>query len=441
MADENIITETEEIVDGEISDLVAKYISPAAFQELLDSGSVNPNCVYIVHYNDLPTEISETPILEVFIGSSRVSSIINLNNLPEIFSTKYINSTTLTERVEQIIEISVDKDDLANRLTNLITELENLDFSNNSTQIPSNLGLSNKLYLYFNAESSMYEMFIFHPQLKRFIPLRLIPAKSSPSPTPTPTPTPTTTKLILEYSTIITQPQVSQLHVSGETYLFDLQSMSTINFGRPGNNIFVQGKMAFWSFADIEQYIQDQSPTCAYITYNNCNINFTIGNTNYNTLFHSDFDTLEYKTYTDSGVQKEAFFIKTVNKYLDSSTSQEIVALTKDCWNKPNTTNWSSSYALNGYGTYGLTILVSSIISPESDPTNFPNGYVNGRIYNTITGKRGCTDIDDYIDLITGDTSVIYDSYIECKIPFASLNEYYFSKALCTKSEVVIENG
>jgi len=455
MADENIITNDEEVVQEEqdiTSDLRVKYITPDAFQTLLDDNTVNQNCVYIVHYNDLPTEISETPVLEVFIGSSRVSSIINLDTLPEIFDTKYINSSILKERVEEIIAASTDKNDLAEKLNNLIIELEALEPSNNSTSIPTNLGLSNKLYLYFNrgggTELPSYEMFVFNSQLRRFIPLRLIPADSgTPTPTPPPTPTPTTktTKLILEYSSIITQPQVSQLNITGQEFYFDLQSMTTIKYGRPGNNIFVQGKMAFWSFDDIARYIEQESPTCDFITYNNCFLNFSMEGNLYTTYFHSDFNTLEYKTYTDHDVEKEDFFIKTVNKYYTYTVSgssitidSEITNLTKDCWDMPNNTSWTNNNNMSGYGIYGITILINSVKSPGEDPTRFPYGYVIGRIYNTITGKRGCTDIDDYIDLITGDTSIEYDSYLYAKIPFASLNEYYYAMSILTKSEVVI---
>ena len=443
MADNNV-NENEEIIT--IPDMVAKYITPEAFQDLLDNNTVDQNCVYIVHYdvNTLPAGLSSDPILEVFIGSNRVSAIINLNNLPPIFDTKYINSDILSDRVADDISLSTTKEELINRINATIEELGDADFTSTTyPTLPSNLGLSNKLYLYFDAESSKYVMYIMHPQLKKLIPLKLIPDKgSTPTPTPPPTPTPTENVLKLQYSTIVSLSQSAQIHASNQTYYIDMGTMSRINFSAPTSNFIVQGKMAFWSFNDIEQYIANNDPALPYVTYNNCYINLTYNNVVYNAYFHSDFELLEYITYTDEHqTEREDFFIKTSNKYLDVSTEQVISTLSKNCWVKPNRTSWGTYLnELEGYGTYGFTIIANSIVSPEVDPTHFPYGYVNGRIYNTITGKRGCTNIDDYIDLITGDTSVVYDSYIDAKIPFASLAEYYLSKSITTKSDVVIEN-
>ena len=427
--------------------IIAKYITPEDFQELLDNNTVQQDCVYIVYYeaDTLPTGLTTEPILEVFIGSNRVSSIINLDSISPnlVYDDKYINADILKERVADDIMLSDDKEELAERITATILELSNADFTNNSySHLPSNLGVSNKLYLHFDASSGKYEMYILHPQLRKLIPLKLIPDSGTPAPTPTPTPT--TTKLILEYSAIIDTPQLSNLSFVSQQYVYDLQHSTSIQFGKPGSNIFVQGKMAFWSFSSIDEYIAIQSNTRNFITYNNCDINFTLtsNNTAYNTSFVSDFDTLEYVTYTDSdGYEYTDFFVKTTNKYYDSNDN-EISALSKDCWVKPRSTGWSQSgTAMYGYGAYGLTIIANSIKAPNVDPTNFPFGYITGRIYNTITAERGCTDLDDYINKITGDTTVIFDSFIEAKIPFANINEYYFATAITTKSEVVIDNG
>lgn len=442
MADNNV-NENEEIIT--IPDMVAKYITPEAFQELLDNNTVDQNCVYIVHYdvNTLPAGLSSDPILEVFIGSNRVSAIINLNNLPPIFDTKYINSDILSDRVADDISLSTTKEELVDRINATIEELGDADFTSATCPtLPSNLGLSNKLYLYFDAESSKYVMYIMHPQLKKLIPLKLKPAEGdTPTPTPPTPPTPSTTKLTLEYSAVIPATQASTLNIVGETLMFDLDSMSTIKFGQPGNPIVVQGKFAFWTFDEIEEYIRTSDEICRFITYNNCDLKFYYNNTLYDTTFLSDFMSLEYKTYINAQSQTVTnFFITTNNVFYQRGTAIPYNELSTLSVVKPGTTSWIDLQD-SGYGTFGFTILAQSVQSPSVDPTNCPYGFVNAKLYFTITGQRGCTTIENCIRKLNGDTSVEYDSYLDVKIPFTNINEYYFSKSIITTSEVVINNA
>lgn len=418
-----------------------RYVSDTTYQELIDTNTTTSDCIYIVHYDNVPDEIAtdNVPVLEVFIGNNRISSVINLDTLPPIDDTQYINVTSLRDGLQNLydsLDDTVEKTYIEDKLNETVDELENADPINTSA-IPSNLGISNKLYLYFDATSNKYEMFIFHPKLKRFIPLKLTPAEEvTPTPTPPTPPTPSTTTLKLEHSVIVTTQQSSALNIVGEQYLFDLASMSTIKFGEPGNNIIVQGKIAFWSFDDINTYIEEESETCKFITYNNCDLDFTVNNVAYETTYHSDFEILEFKTYIVSGSERTSYFVKTNNKFNDRNTTLALSDLNKDCWCLPNRTSHNLNDEIVGYGTYGFTIIVQSVVSPESDPTNFPYGYINGKIYFTVTGKPGCTDLDDYISIISGDTTITYDSYIEAKIPFASLTEYYYAISVTTKDEV-----
>ena len=438
-----------EAATGNISRL--RYISSYDYQDLIDNNETVDDCLYIVHYDDLPSEIADSPVLETFMGQTRISAVINLDTLPTIDSTRYINSTSLKDELQSLYDTlgeTVTKEYIETKLNETVDDLEDADPINTSA-IPTNLGISNKLYLYFDRTSSQYEMFIFHPKLKRFIPLKLREAKSSddPTPTPPPTPTPSTTKLILEHSSIVTTPQVSDLKISGETYFVDIGSMSTIKFGQPGNSIIVQGKVAFWNFDIIEDYIRQsyssEEPVTVldYITYNRCNIKFNYNNTDYDTKFVGDFEEACYKEYSDGTSEdpQYLYMINTLNKFYNRTDDTIISDLTKNSWVAP----WNTSYnysKLSGYGALGLTIIVESIFGPNSDPTNYPYGYITGRIYFTITGRPGCTNYQDYIAIKEAITGKTYDSYLPVKIPFASLAEYYFSASINIKSDVVIIN-
>lgn len=439
---------SSEATTGNISRL--RYISSYDYQDLIDNNETVDDCLYIVHYDDLPSEIADSPVLETFMGQTRISAVINLDTLPTIDSTRYINSTSLKDELQSLYDTlgeTVTKEYIETKLNETVDDLEDADPINTSA-IPTNLGISNKLYLYFDRTSSQYEMFIFHPKLKRFIPLKLREAKSSDEPTPTPpTPTPSTTKLILEHSSIVTTPQVSDLKISGETYFVDISSMSTIKFGQPGNSIIVQGKVAFWNFNIIEDYIRQAYESTEsvrlldYITYNNCDIKFNYNNTDYDTKFVADFEEACFKETINSTPEdpQYLYMMNTMNKFYNRNDDTIISDLTKNSWSAP----WPTSYDygnLYGYGALGLTIIVESIFGPNSDPTNYPYGYITGRIYFTITGRPGCTNYQDYIAIKGGITGKTYDSYLPVKIPFASLAEYYFSASINIKSDVVIIN-
>lgn len=433
------------------------YISNSAFKRLLDINNIDNETFYIIHYDDLIPGVNE-PILDVFLGKNRLSAIVNLDTLPDLDLAPYLNANTIKNNISSIFSDIGEFDnieDYKSLLTDLETTLKTTvddlvanEPINDQSTIPTSIGQSNKLYLYFDKPTSKYKMFIFHPRLHRFIPLKLDGnVRESTGPT-RPTTTITTQNLYIETAAIVTTTAVSNLNITGDTYTVDMASMSTICYGSPRNNFIVQGKYCFWGFDQIRNINENFDRNAwLHITYNNCNIRFYYNNTFINAKFKSFYTELSRFrfTATPTGHTEDYTYNQllmcTKNKFLDTDNNDdEILELTKDSYASPSRPISTSSDTL---GTFGLTIIAESIVAPEVEPLLFPNGYVNAKLYNTINGKPGFTTKTTFLEYNSTNNidyydteNIPYDSYISVKLPFNSLAEYYYAKNITEINEV-----
>lgn len=438
------------------------YISNSAFKRLLDINNTNNETFYIVHYDDLIPGVNE-PIIDVFLGKNRLSSIINLDTLPDLDLAPYLNANAIKDSINSIFSDLGEFDsveeyksllaDLETTLENTVDNLASIEPINDQSTIPTSIGQANKLYLYFDKPTSKYKVFIFHPRLQRFIPLKLDGNIRESAGATRPTTTITTQNLYMETAAVITTQAVSNLNITGDIYTVDMASMSTICYGSPRNNFIVQGKYCFWGFDQIRNFENNYNRnTWLHITYNNCNIRFYYNNAFINAKFKSFYTELaryrflgtsSYHTVTN---MSNYLVMCTKNKFLDvDNDNAEIVTLTKDCYANPTRPISTSSTTL---GTFGLTIIAESIEGPDVEPLLFPNGYVNAKLYNTINGKPGFTTKELFLDTFTNislddmessyyDTqNIAFDSYLTVKLPFASLAEYYYAKNITEINEV-----
>lgn len=439
------------------SNYKCEYISNIAFKRLLDINNIDNETFYIIHYDDLIPGVNE-PILDVFLGKNRLSAIVNLDTLPDLDLAPYLNANTIKNNISSIFS-NIGEFDNTEDYKSLLTDLETTlkttvddlvanEPINDQSTIPTSIGQSNKLYLYFDKPTSKYKMFIFHPRLHRFIPLKLDGnVRESTGPT-RPTTTITTQNLYIETAAIVTTSAVSNLNITGDTYTVDMSSMSTICYGSPRNNFIVQGKYCFWGFDQIRNFNENfDRNTWLHITYNNCNIRFYYNNTFINAKFKSFYTELgRFRfTATPTGHTEDYTYNQllmcTKNKFLDTDNNNvEILELTKDNYASPSRPISTSSSTL---GTFGLTIIVESIVAPEVEPLLFPNGYVNAKLYNTINGKPGFTTKATFLEYNSTNNidyydteNIPYDSYISVKLPFNSLAEYYYAKNITEINEV-----
>lgn len=433
------------------------YISNSAFKRLLDINNIDSETFYIIHYDDLIPGVNE-PILDVFLGKNRLSAIVNLDTLPDLDLAPYLNANTIKNNISSIFS-NIGEFDNIEDYKSLLTDLETTlktsvddlvanEPINDQSTIPTSIGQSNKLYLYFDKPTSKYKMFIFHPRLHRFIPLKLDGnVRESTGPT-RPTTTITTQNLYIETAAIVTTSAVSNLNITGDTYTVDMSSMSTICYGSPRNNFIVQGKYCFWGFDQIRNFNENfDRNTWLHITYNNCNIRFYYNNTFINAKFKSFYTELSRFrfTATPTGHTEDYTYNQllmcTKNKFLDTDNNEaEILELTKDNYASPSRPISTSSSTL---GTFGLTIIAESIVAPEVEPLLFPNGYVNAKLYNTVNGKPGFTTKATFLEYNSTNNidyydteNIPYDSYISVKLPFNSLAEYYYAKNITEINEV-----
>ena len=433
------------------------YISNSAFKRLLDINNIDNETFYIIHYDDLIPGVNE-PILDVFLGKNRLSAIVNLDTLPDLDLAPYLNANTIKNNISSIFS-NIGEFDNIEDYKSLLTDLETTlktsvddlvanEPINDQSTIPTSIGQSNKLYLYFDKPTSKYKMFIFHPRLHRFIPLKLDGnVRESTGPT-RPTTTITTQNLYIETAAIVTTSAVSNLNITGDTYTVDMSSMSTICYGSPRNNFIVQGKYCFWGFDQIRNFNENfDRNTWLHITYNNCNIRFYYNNTFINAKFKSFYTELSRFrfTATPTGHTEDYTYNQllmcTKNKFLDTDNNEaEILELTKDNYASPSRPISTSSSTL---GTFGLTIIAESIVAPEVEPLLFPNGYVNAKLYNTVNGKPGFTTKSTFLEYNSTNNidyydteNIPYDSYISVKLPFNSLAEYYYAKNITEINEV-----
>lgn len=428
------------------------YISDRAYKDLLDFNNVNSETFYVVHYEDVLPGVTE-PIIDVFLGKHRLSAIINLDAVPAIDISRYINVNVLKDNLKDITRTvvpsaTVDIEKIEENIDELIDNLADSDIINTQTMLPTNIGQSNKLYLYFDKVARKYQMYIFHPTLSKFIPLKLDPITiktSGGGGGPSGGETIVEKHLHIDNAAIITTDQVSALNVQGEDIGFDLDAMASIRYSYPESNIVVQGLICNdFSLTQVEELYKNFS---LQVYYNNTMYNFNIVSylAEYGYLMNSTYKLSDNMIYTKFTYE----FFRTDN-------------------------NAAPVITLNGYmdkrhaTTVGMCINVKTINGPEVDAQLFPYGYVDADL--TIVGRSYSNAIDNYIYLpnfnseanfttyLTQGINNVFDtlnathyvakqaydntvSKITVKIPFASLTEYRFNVGLTELSEITEVNS
>ena len=98
------------------------YISNSAFKRLLDINNTNNETFYIVHYDDLIPGVNE-PIIDVFLGKNRLSSIINLDTLPDLDLAPYLNANAIKDSINSIFS-DLGEFDSVEEYKSLLADLE-----------------------------------------------------------------------------------------------------------------------------------------------------------------------------------------------------------------------------------------------------------------------------------------------------------------------------
>lgn len=427
------------------------YISDRAYKELLDFNNVNSETFYVVHYEDVLPGVSE-PIIDVYLGKHRLSAIINLDSIPSIDISRYVNINVLKSNLKEMSKTitpsaNIDTNKIEKNIDDMLDTLADSDVINNQSMIPTNIGQSNKLYLYFDKVSRKYQMFVFHPTLNKFIPLKLDPISikvSGGGGSHSGGGDVIEQHLHIDNAVVITSNQVSTLDVTGESIGFDIDTMSSVRYSSPNSNIVVQGLICN-SFANMDsEELYKNFSIQAY--YNNTMYNFNIVSylAEYGYLINDTFKLKDDKRY-----------YKYIYNLFDADD---------------DSANPSPVLTLDGYidtehaGSVGMCINVKKINSPEVDSQLFPNGYVdadllivsrpylNGvyKYMTTLNSEANFTtylssEFTDLFDELNDNHYVIKTAYehliskIEVKLPFKSLAEYRFNIGLTEFTEVTEE--
>lgn len=422
------------------------YISDTAYKELLDFNNVNRDTFYVVHYEDVIPGVTE-PIIDVYLGKHRLSAIINLDTVPSIDIAEYINVDVLKDNLKEISSTvaTVDTKKIEETIDELIDSLAKDDIINNQISIPTNIGQSNKLYLYFDKVARKYQMFIFHPTLNKFIPLKLDPISISVSGGGGGGHGGTTVieqHLHIDNATIITAQQLNTLNVDGERIDFDLSVMGTAIYGSPEANIVVQGLICNSFLNTTNELLYSNFTLQAYYGSTMYNFNAVSYLAEYGYLINDTFKLNDNKIY-------RRYEFKFFNSETDPSNAQPVISF--------------DSYLSSNYiGTVGIAINVKQINGPMVNAQLFPYGYVdadlmvvgyNGSVFMpSINSESNFTtflnsNISDLFDLVNDNHYVIKDAYrslvssATVKIPFSSLAEYRYNVGLTSVSEITEVNG
>lgn len=427
-----------------MADYSCVYITDRAYKELIDFNNVNRDTFYVVHYENILPGVTE-PIIDVFLGKQRISAIVNLDNVPSLDIADYINKDVLKDNLKEISTTIAETDasKLEDTIDELIDSLAKDDVINNQISVPTNIGQSNKLYLYFDKVAKKYSMYVFHPILNKFIPLKLDPISIKSSGGGGGGGGGTTIieqHLHIDNATIITARQLDTLGATGDRIDFDISIMGTAKYGNPDANIVVQGLICNSFLNTTNELLYSNFTLQAY--YNNTMYNFDVVSylAEYGYLINNTFKLKHNKIYR-----------KCVYNLFDaddsSATPTPVVTL--------------NSY-FSGYSNIGIAITVKQINGPEVDAQLFPYGYVDADLI--VTGYNGTTfipgvnsennlntlltsGIDALFDLVNNTHYVVKDNYssiissMTVKIPFASLAEYRYNVGLTEISEITEVNS
>ena len=421
------------------------YISDSAYKELLDFNNVNRDTFYVVHYEDILPGVNE-PIIDVFLGKHRLSAIINLDTVPSIDIAEYINIDVLKDNLKEISSTiaTVDTKKIEETIDELIDTLAKDDIINNQISIPTNIGQSNKLYLYFDKVARKYQMYIFHPVLHKFIPLKLDPISISVSGGGGGHGGTTIIEqhLHIDNAIIVTAQQLNTLDVSGERIDFDLSIMGTAMYGNPDSNVIVQGLICNSFLNTSSEQLYSNFTLQAYYGRTMFNFNIVSYLAEYGYLINDTFKLSDNKIY-------RKYMYKFFDANSSSETPQPIISL--------------DGYISSAYtGISGIAINVKQINSPDVDPQLFPYGYVDADLM--VVGYNGSafmpsinsennfntflsSNVTDLFDLVNENHYVVKTDYnslvssVTFKIPFASLAEYRYSMGLISVSEITEVNS
>ena len=427
-----------------MADYSCVYITDRAYKELIDFNNVNRDTFYVVHYENILPGVTE-PIIDVFLGKQRISAIVNLDNIPSLDISDYINKNVLKDNLKEIsttiAETSASK--LEDTIDELIDSLAKDDVINNQISVPTNIGQSNKLYLYFDKVAKKYSMYVFHPILNKFIPLKLDPISINNSGGGGGGGGGGGTVIIekhlhIDNAAVVSPNQLSIFDASGEMIDFDISVMGTVRYGNTNSNIIVQGLICNSFLNTVDELLYSNFSLQAY--YNDTMYNFNVVSylDEYGYLINETFKLANSKLY-----------YKYIYNFFNADSN-------------PSTTPILTLIGYTSYAPTGIAISVKKINGPEVNSQVFPNGYVDAdlmivskysdKFIPTINNESNfntflSTDISNLFDLVNDTHYIVKDNYsslvssITVKIPFASLAEYRYNVGLTEISEITEVNS